>query len=140
MKHPHPTKATSLARAPATGSRSPIRECSVGTMHEKENTMHKEVDILMRAAGKSCAVVEKESHMIWTLEDLREAHALGRFQAEDRILPPDGQLEISGPYPGCLQLGADGVSARYRPVGQTEHFVIFAPSQIEASNMAATDF
>ena len=88
--------------------------------------MGKEIDILMKAAGKSCAVVDKDSHVLWSLEELREARATGQFQEEDRILPPDQYLEVPGPFPGCLH--QSGAVASYRIVGQTEHFVIFAPS------------
>ena len=94
--------------------------------------MRKEIDILVRAAGKNCAVVEKASHVLWTFEELVEARAAGQFQGEDRSLAPDELLEVNGPFPGCLQqAGAAGAS--YRPVGQTEHFVIFTTSEAGAS-------
>jgi hypothetical protein len=86
--------------------------------------MRKEIDILVKAAGKSCAVVEKASHVLWTYEELVEAREAGRFQGEDRILAPDGFLEVNGPFPGCLQQSGAPL-ASYRPIGQTEHFVIF---------------
>ena len=93
--------------------------------------MHKEIDILIKAAEKCCAVVEKASHLLWTLEERVEARETGRFQETDRILSPDGRLEVTGLYPGCLQQGG-GASTGYRAIGQTEHFVIFAPSDVEA--------
>ena len=90
--------------------------------------MRKEIDIVVKAAGKSCVVVEKASHVSWTLEELLEAQVDERYQEEDRILPPDGRPEVSGPFPGCLQqFGATATFTDYHPVGQTEHFVIFAP-------------
>lgn len=91
--------------------------------------MRKEIDILMKAAGKDCAVVEKASNVLWTKEELQEARQDGRFQQEDCMLPPDGQIDVSGVFPGCLQQGAATRFARYHPVGQTEHFVIFTCSE-----------
>jgi hypothetical protein len=91
-----------------------------------------EIDILLKAAGKSCAVVEKASHVLWTFEELVEAREAGRFQGEDQILAPDRHLEVSGPFPGCLQQ-TGAARASYRPVGQTEHFVIFAASEVGPS-------
>lgn len=95
--------------------------------------MHKEIDILIKAVGKSCAVVEKASHLVWTLEELLETREAERFQQADGILPPDRELEISGLYPGCLQQsGGAGAFTNYRAIGQTAHFVIFAPADVEA--------
>jgi hypothetical protein len=86
-----------------------------------------EIDILVEAARKSCAVVEKDSNLLWTHEDLMEARAAGRYGDAAHLLPPDGETNVSGPYPGCLQCsGALAERNRYRAVGQTEHFVIFA--------------
>jgi len=84
----------------------------------------KEIDILIKAATKSCAVVEKTSNVLWTTEELLDAEAAGQFQAQDSINPPDGRVEVSGPFPGCMQQSASMTD--YRPVGHTEHFVIFA--------------
>src|SRR5437762_1336115 len=87
----------------------------------------KEIDILVEAARKSCAVVEKASHVLWTYDGLVEARESGRFLEAGPLLPPDGPIDVSGPYPGCFQLGGAMTEAtRYRLVGQTEHFVIFA--------------
>jgi hypothetical protein len=94
--------------------------------------MRKEIDILVKAAGKSCAVVEKASHVLWTFEELVRAREAGQFQGEDRILAPDGLLEVNGPFPGCLQQ-TGAAAAGYRPVGQTEHFVIFTTSEAGVS-------
>jgi hypothetical protein len=86
-----------------------------------------EIDILVEAARKRCAVVEKDSHLLWTHEDVVEARAAGRYGETGHLLPPDGETNVSGLYPGCLQFGgALAEMNRYRAVGQTEHFVIFA--------------
>jgi hypothetical protein len=87
----------------------------------------KEIDILVEAARKSCAVVEKASNMIWSQAELLEARAAGQYQDPDQLLPPDGHMDVSAPYPGCLQMGGTlSVADPYRAVAQTEHFVIFA--------------
>jgi hypothetical protein len=91
--------------------------------------MRKEIDILVEAARKDCAVVEKSSHLLWELPELIEARASGLYGDECPFLPPDGVLAVSGPFPGCCQLrGSAGGSAGYRAVGQTGHFVVFAPA------------
>jgi hypothetical protein len=88
--------------------------------------MRKEIDILVEAARKQCAVVEKDSNVLWTQEDLEDARAAGRYQAESRLLSPDPEAAVTGPYPGCCQQAAAPPQARnYRAVGQTEHFIIF---------------
>jgi hypothetical protein len=95
--------------------------------------VRKEIDILVEAARKSCAVVEKTSHVLWTHADLLEARACGRYQESGQLLPPDRHMELSSPYPGCIQMAGlmEGTNA-YRAVGQTQHFVIFAnPSTVE---------
>jgi hypothetical protein len=88
----------------------------------------KEIDILLRAADKSCAVVDKSSHVILTSEDLREASEAGCYFGEDVLGPPGEQCAISAPFPGCMQQLAAGVDvSQYRLIGQTQHFLIFAP-------------
>lgn len=89
--------------------------------------MRKEIDVLLQAARKNCAVVEKATNMLWCREDLEEAHATGRYQEISQLLPPDGRFVVNTLYPGCMQgAGARAETQRYCPVGQTEHFVIFA--------------
>jgi len=98
----------------------------------------KEIDILVEAARKSCAVIEKNSNLLWTFEELVEAQECGWYQAEGQLLPPDKQMAVSGPYPGCAQMrGATGEAETYRPVGQTEHFVVFATSNILAQTQTS---
>ena len=95
--------------------------------------MRKEIDILIQAAERSCAVVEKDTNVLWTREDLIEGREAGRYKGEGRLLPPDGQIEVSGPFPGCLQQGGSLRGPSYRPIGQTAHFVIFAPEPGEVA-------
>jgi hypothetical protein len=96
--------------------------------------MRKEIDILVEAARKECAVVEKASHLLWTYEELREAAASGLYQGPVRLLPPDGRSGVTSPFPGCCQLGgaAAGVGD-FHAVGQTEHFVIFTRAPHESA-------
>jgi hypothetical protein len=94
--------------------------------------MRREIDILMEAVRKSCWVVEKDSHVLWTPQDLAEARAAGLYQDACGLLAPDDLMEVGGPFPGCCQ--ATGALARaggYRPLGQTEHFIIFLPAEDE---------
>ena len=79
--------------------------------------MRREIDILVRAAAKKCAIVEKASDALWTPQQLAQAENAGRFQEESDLFPPDRQKEGPGPLPS----GGPGV---YRPVGQTRHFLI----------------
>ncbi len=90
--------------------------------------MRREIDILVKAAAKNCVVVEKDSNLVWSLQDLTEAAEDQRFQEADHFLPPEGPLAVSGPYPGCLQMAGRSDAGEYRPVGQTRHFVVFAAS------------
>lgn len=89
--------------------------------------MHKEIDILLKAVSKSCMVVEKATNVLWDEAELLEARTSGQFQAEECLHPPSSQSGVSSPFPGCLQQ-AGGATTAYHLVGQTEHFVIFAPS------------
>jgi len=99
--------------------------------------IRKEIDILIEAARKLCAVVEKSSHMAWTHEELVEARECGWYQKPGQLLPPDGQMAVSAPYPGCLQMGGGMTEENgYRAVGQTEHFVIFATSDTGGTVLA----
>ncbi len=96
--------------------------------------IRKEIDILVEAARKQCAVVEKASHIAWTCEELREAGASGLYQGPGRLLPPDVSCGVTGPYPGCCQQGGATPGVRdFYAVGQTEHFVIFASAPAECA-------
>jgi hypothetical protein len=85
----------------------------------------KEIDILSWAGEGDFVVVEKETNRAWAPEEIREARSVGRYQEEDRVVAP-GSLDVSGPFPGCLQMGssARGVGG-YHPAGQTRNFVFF---------------
>jgi hypothetical protein len=90
--------------------------------------VRREIDILLKAADKHCAVVDKASHVLWTREELGRAREAGCYTHEDSLDPPAPTYAVSGPYPGCLQqFGAPVDVSLYRLVGQTEHFLIFAP-------------
>jgi hypothetical protein len=90
--------------------------------------MAREIDILVRAAGKECAIVDKESHVLWSQDELLQAQQIGCFRDEDSLAPPSEKTAVTSPYPGCVQ--QQSRTARfdgYRLVGQTEHFLVFAP-------------
>lgn len=90
--------------------------------------MGKEIEILLEANSNGNLIVEKETHALWERNELLEAQHDGRFQEEELLLPPEPQVEVSGPYPGCVP-GAAGISLNYRLLGQTKHFVIFFPTE-----------
>jgi hypothetical protein len=88
--------------------------------------IRREIDILVEAARKECAVVEKASHLLWTYEELREAAASRLYQGPCRLLPPDGTSGVTSPFPGCCQQAGTTAGVRaFHAVGQTDHFVIF---------------
>jgi hypothetical protein len=99
--------------------------------------MAREIDILLQAASKGCAVVEKDSHILWSREEFLHARDAGCYADHDCLAPPTEGAAISGPFPGCLQqLAAPADLTRYRLVGQTEHFLIFVPPVPEAASPA----
>ena len=98
--------------------------------------MRREIDILEELAAKDYAVVEKETNLLWTGEELAEACWTGRFRANSDLLAPGGQVEVSGPFPGCLSGVAAADAPAYRAVGQTEHFVIFATTETASAQEA----
>ena len=103
----------------------------LGPAKHQHNAMTTEIDILVHAADKGCAIVEKESHQLWDSAELTEAAKLGGFAQEDSLEAPTEQVEISAPYPGCMQQSARPAQTEdYRLVGQTRHFLIFTPNRI----------
>jgi hypothetical protein len=89
-----------------------------------------EIHILLEAANNSYAVVEKESNVFWSRQDLEDASSAGYFPEPDCLAAPSPQIEVSGPFPGCLQQSAASVDfTRYVLIGQTGHFLIFAPPE-----------
>ncbi len=90
--------------------------------------MSREIDIVLDATGSHWVVVEKDTNVLWSREDLRQAGDLGEYAAEDVLrAPPKEASAISGIFPGCLQQsGRLEDYSRYVPVGQTTHFLLFA--------------
>jgi hypothetical protein len=97
--------------------------------------MPKEIEILVKAKAKGCLVVEKKSHLLLEGEELLAAQRDGLYQQESHLLPPEGQIALSAPFPGCMHLGgAAAKNHQYGSVGQTEHFVIFFPREESESS------
>ena len=90
--------------------------------------MDKEIEILIEANSKGCLIVEKDSHTLWKRNELLEAQQEALYQEEGFLLPPEQQVEVSGPFPGCVP-GASGKNLDYRLLGHTIHFVIFFPTE-----------
>jgi hypothetical protein len=87
----------------------------------------KEIEILLEANRKGCLIVEKDTHLLWEREELLEAEQTGLYQEKGQLVSPEGQIEVTGPYPGCLQqAAASRDDLDFRLLGQTRHFVIFA--------------
>lgn len=91
--------------------------------------MYSELEILVKAVGKGCLVVEKSTYMVWEVSELDAARAANLFQQPDRLLAPDGNTAITPPFP-CSPHGA---GPAYRVIGQTSHFVIFGREQLPVS-------
>jgi hypothetical protein len=91
--------------------------------------MLKEIEILLRAQTKGCLIVGKESHLLLEGEELLAAQRDGLYQKESDLLPPQRQIELSGPFPGCMHFGGAAGRNQYRSVGETEHCVIFYPAE-----------
>lgn len=86
--------------------------------------MRREIDILQHLAAAGCLLVEKATHCAWTPEEFA---ATDRFQEADRIAPAEAAVDVSGPYPGCLQMGGSLTEFNGYPLlGQTRHFYVFA--------------
>jgi hypothetical protein len=77
-----PDRSNGPAREYPVFGRPELRRAREGPM------MRKEIDIVVEAARKQCAVVEKASHLLWAYEELLEASASGLYQGQDRLLPP----------------------------------------------------
>ncbi len=87
--------------------------------------MAKEIDLLLAAESRGCLVVEKASNVVWERDALLDARADALFEGDARVGPLTEAAVVSGPFPGCLQMGA-APERGYQPLGETEHFVIFA--------------
>ena len=91
--------------------------------------MNQEIEILLEAHRQGCLIVDKDSHILLEQDGLSEAQEMGLYR-KDGILSEEGSVDVSGPFPGCLQFGAAPESALgFRVLGETEHFVVFYPSK-----------
>jgi hypothetical protein len=90
--------------------------------------MAREIELLTEAASKDRAVVEKDSNVLWSPQDLAAARASGRYAAEDELRPPGpGPIAVSGLFPGCLQQGGSTTGySRFVVIAQTRYFLILA--------------
>jgi len=89
-----------------------------------------EIDLLTDAASHAQTIVEKATNQTWEVDELRQAKLEGRWGEEDELLPAVGQMDVTGPFPGCLQRGgATEEYEHYRLCGQTRHFLVFERPQ-----------
>jgi hypothetical protein len=84
----------------------------------------KEIDLVLQLVRKGLIAVERDTNVLWTLEDLLEAQSAKDFQDNDEITPPSGEEAISGLYPGCLNMG-NALTSEVEPLAQTSHFLFF---------------
>jgi hypothetical protein len=90
--------------------------------------MTREIDILMQVTERGGAAVEKSSHVLWDGTEFPVAREAGHFPDEDCLVPATAPVDVSGPFPGCVQqFSAAPDYSHYRLVGQTRHFWIFDP-------------
>jgi hypothetical protein len=86
--------------------------------------MPKEINLVMDCVAKGAAAVEKETQVLWSLEDLLQAQSDKRFQNDDRIAEPAGNA-VTSLYPGCINMIGSISRRRPEPFAQTSHFVLF---------------
>jgi hypothetical protein len=95
----------------------------------REAGARKEIELLLEADRQGCLLVDKDSHVLLERDELMEAQRQGLYQ-NDAGLSHEGTIEVSSPFPGCVQYGAaTNVALDFRIVGQTEHFVVFCPAR-----------
>ena len=88
--------------------------------------MAPEIEILKAAFHNGFAVVEKDTNVRWTEEDLANPARVDRLEYNDSLAAPDSNAAVTSLYPGCVQqMGRTVDLDNYAPLGQTEHFVIF---------------
>jgi hypothetical protein len=91
-----------------------------------------EIYLLINYAEQGAGVVEKETNILWSLEDLWEARAEHKFEIADFVTAPSGDIAITGIYPGCPNMSGKLVGgASSEIIGQTSHFIIFGPPSPE---------
>lgn len=90
--------------------------------------MAREIDLLIEASQPDRAIVEKETNVLWSKEDLLQARILSEYDEPDELTGrAEGSCAVTSIYPGCMQVGAAAEDySRYRVIGQTRHFFIFA--------------
>jgi hypothetical protein len=84
----------------------------------------KEIQLVLDLVRKGLIAVERDTNVLWSLEDLLGAQSGKEFQNNDRITEPSGEEAISGLYPGCLNMGS-ALTSDVEPLAQTTHFLFF---------------
>lgn len=115
-----------FSEVPTLASTTRLSDDLLPTSRDERATpiMDKEIDILLEANSNGYLIVGKDSHALWERNELLEAQEGGLYQEEGLPLSPEQQVEVSGPFPGCLP-GGSGINQTYGLVGQTKHFVVF---------------
>jgi hypothetical protein len=83
--------------------------------------------ILAQLDSDAYLLVDRDTNEAWKPAELDQFGNSWQLEAEDELVPADAFHAVSGPYPGCPQMGGrtPGQSS-WRLIGQTRHFLVFA--------------
>src|SRR6266487_4247323 len=97
----------------------------------------REISLVLNLVQKGAVAVEKESHLLWSLDDLLEAQSDQRFQNDDCVTTPSGHSTITSLFPGCPNMmGKRGDNTQSEVTAQTSHFLLFgSPEPCEKVSM-----
>jgi hypothetical protein len=86
----------------------------------------KEINLVLDMVEKGVLAVEKETNLLWSLNDLLEARSNHEFQNDDQVAAPSNSCTVTSLYPGCLNMmGNNANNAPIKAVAQTRHFLLF---------------
>jgi hypothetical protein len=85
----------------------------------------KEIDLVLKQVNKGACAVEKETNVLWEIEDLLQAQSNKEFQNQDMVIEPTGEEAVTTLYPGCPNMMAKSAQLNSEPIAQTSHFLLF---------------
>jgi len=93
----------------------------------------KEINLVLDMVEKGARAVEKETNLLWSLNDLLMARSKPEFQNDDQVAAPSNNCTITSLYPGCPNMMGDNANkAPIKAIAQTRHFLLFeSPCQSE---------
>jgi hypothetical protein len=84
-----------------------------------------EVSLVLDQVERGAVAVEKETHVLWSRDDLLEAQSNHQFDNEDRLIEPTRDEAVTSLYPGCPNMVGKIQSEISEPIAQTSHFLLF---------------